>query len=200
MPGRVNGFSLAYTAIGGVVLWSGIKGTSLSATFKGLLSGQAPGTDTEPISDALTATAAVLSTSSLTDTAAGSSSEAQQAAGLAPSGSATYTGTGLQSLWTSNGGAKDTAAIAAAIGQAESSGNAAVTSANPNGGTNVGIWQLDTTGVGSGYSVAELQNANTNARVTIMATRNGVDWTDWGDPVADALPGHQYTPGAAVPG
>jgi|SRR5580704_7215632 len=50
MPGRLNGFSLAYTAVGGVVLWSGIKGETISATFRGLLSGQAPGTNQEPIS------------------------------------------------------------------------------------------------------------------------------------------------------
>jgi hypothetical protein len=49
MPGRVNGFSLAYTAIGGVVLWSGIKGTTLSATFRGLLQGKAPAANQEPI-------------------------------------------------------------------------------------------------------------------------------------------------------
>ena len=49
MPGRINGFSLAYTAIGGVVLWSGIKGSTLSATFKNLLSGQAPTSGAEPV-------------------------------------------------------------------------------------------------------------------------------------------------------
>lgn len=50
MPGRLNGFSLAYTAAGAVVLWSGIKGETISSTFRGLLSGQAPGTNEEPIS------------------------------------------------------------------------------------------------------------------------------------------------------
>jgi hypothetical protein len=50
MPGRINGFSLAYTAAGAVVLWSGIKGETISSTFRGLLSGQAPGTNQEPIS------------------------------------------------------------------------------------------------------------------------------------------------------
>ena len=49
MAARINGFSLAYTAAGAVVLWSGIKGTTLSQTFRDLLQGQAPGTDTEPI-------------------------------------------------------------------------------------------------------------------------------------------------------
>lgn len=52
MPGRVNGFSLAYTATGAVVLWSGIKGETISATFRGLLSGKAPAQNQEPISAA----------------------------------------------------------------------------------------------------------------------------------------------------
>lgn len=52
MPGRINGFSLAYTALGGVVLWSGIKGETLSDTFRGLLSGKAPSTNQEPITAA----------------------------------------------------------------------------------------------------------------------------------------------------
>jgi hypothetical protein len=43
VPGTVNGFTVAYTAAGGLVLWSGIAGTSLSATVKGALAGQTPG-------------------------------------------------------------------------------------------------------------------------------------------------------------
>lgn len=58
MPGRINGFSLAYTAIGGVVLWSGIKGTTLSTTFRGLLSGTAPTADQEQITAPAAASAA----------------------------------------------------------------------------------------------------------------------------------------------
>lgn len=42
MPGTVNGWTVAYTAAGGLVLWSGIAGTSLSATVKGALNGQSP--------------------------------------------------------------------------------------------------------------------------------------------------------------
>jgi hypothetical protein len=55
MPGRVNGFSLAYTAMGGVVLWSGIKGTTLSTTFRGLMSGKAPAVNQQPVSTAAAA-------------------------------------------------------------------------------------------------------------------------------------------------
>ena len=49
MAAKVNGFSLAYTAIGGVVLWSGIKGTTLSSTFRGPAPGAGP--DGEPGAD-----------------------------------------------------------------------------------------------------------------------------------------------------
>lgn len=186
MPGRINGFSLAYTAFGGVILWSGIKGSTLTSTFRGLLSGKPPAASTsEQIAGASTST---------------DSATLDSAVSSVTGGSASYTGTSLQALWTSNGGAQNTAAIAEAIGQAESGGQASVTSSNPDGGVNVGVWQLDTKGVGSGYTVAQLQNPNTNARITIMATNNGRNWSEWGDPIADALPGHQYTPGASVPG
>lgn len=71
------------------------------------------------------------------------------------------------------------AVTAAAVGMAESSGETAVTSANPDGGTNVGIWQLDTKGKGAGYTVAQLQNPATNAKVMAKGTNNGADWSAW---------------------
>ena len=49
MAGHVNGFSLAYTAGGAVVMWSGIKGWTISATFKNLLGGKTPSGNAEPI-------------------------------------------------------------------------------------------------------------------------------------------------------
>lgn len=71
------------------------------------------------------------------------------------------------------------AVIAAAVGMAESSGRTAVTSPNPDGGINVGIWQLDTRGVGAGYSVAELSDPGTNAKVMAKGSRDGTDWGPW---------------------
>lgn len=59
MPGRINGFSIAYTAFGGVVLWSGIRGEKISDTLRGVLKGQAPAANQEPI----TATVAASSSS-----------------------------------------------------------------------------------------------------------------------------------------
>lgn len=39
MPGKVNGFSVAYAVAGGVVLWSGIRGSSISDAFRSVLAG-----------------------------------------------------------------------------------------------------------------------------------------------------------------
>ena len=91
----------------------------------------------------------------------------------------TYTYAQLEALWIANGGSKAPAPIAAAIAEADSSGESAVTSSNPDGGTNVGPWQLDTNGKGSGYTVAQLQDANTNARVAVAGSSNGADWSAW---------------------
>ncbi len=83
MPGRINGFSLAYTAVGGVVLWSGIKGEKISDTFRGLLQGQAPSADTEQISTTAAETATAASTAAAT-AAANTASLGVGATGPAP--------------------------------------------------------------------------------------------------------------------
>lgn len=105
------------------------------------------------------------------------------AGGPAPAHSGLYSTTDLEALWTSQGGSGQTAFAAAMVAQAESSGRADITSANPDGGINVGLWQLDTKGVGAGYTVAQLQDPATNARVTIMHTANGTSWAQWSDAV-----------------
>lgn len=79
MPGRVNGFSLAYTATGAVVLWSGIRGTSISDTFRGLLAGQAPTTNTEPIIPAVAASSDSATSGSSAGSAATASAIANDA-------------------------------------------------------------------------------------------------------------------------
>jgi hypothetical protein len=191
MPARVNGFSLAYTAVGAVVMWSGIKGETISDTFRGLLSGKPPSDNEQPIG---TPSLSISQPSSTTGTAP---TGGYDIAEDIPAGKNSYSESQLRTLWTDNGGPSDTAAFAAQVAEAESSGSATVTSSNPDGGTNVGIWQLDTKGVGSGYTIAELQDANLNCQLTIMATNGGLDWAEWSDPTVDALPDHQYTPGAA---
>jgi Lysozyme like domain len=90
-------------------------------------------------------------------------------------------------LWLQAGGKLSSAPMALARAYSESSLNAAVTSPNPNGGTNVGLYQLDTTGVGSGYSVAQLQNPLTNTRITVRATQNGQNWAEWADEWQDFI-------------
>jgi hypothetical protein len=69
---------------------------------------------------------------------------------------------------------------AAAVAMAESGGRTWVTSPNPDGGVNVGPWQMDTPGGGgAGYTVAELQNPYTNAQAMAKASDNGTDWSTW---------------------
>src|ERR1700678_2465352 len=97
-----------------------------------------------------------------------------------------YTYSQLEGLWINAGGSTATAPIAAAIAEAESAGQAAVTSANPDGGTNVGPWQLDTKGVGARYNVAQLQDPTLNAAVAVKGSANGTDWADWATYVSGA--------------
>lgn len=114
--------------------------------------------------------------------AVGAGTQGQETAAGGNSGSAGITNgskSSIESLWTGNGGSSGTANIAAAIALAESSGQAGATSSNPDGGTNVGLWQLDTRGVGAGYTVDQLKDPATNARVTIMGSANGTNWSAW---------------------
>lgn len=176
MPGK--GTAVAAGTAGIILVWSGIENKSVLDTVKELIKGQkptaGPATPTAPVSGFDIAT-------------------------NIPAGVGSYPSSAdIARLWTDNGGPADTANFAGAVGMSESSGNAKVTSPNPNGGTNVGIFQLDTTGVGQGYSVAELQDPNLNTQITIMATNGGTDWQEWGDPVTAAV-GYHYTPGSPVP-
>lgn len=108
------------------------------------------------------------------------------AGGAAPSVSGSYDHAQLEALWKSAGGDPATANKAAAVAQAESGGQPAVTSGNPDGGTNVGLWQLDTPGgKGAGHTVAQLQNPTTNAQVAIMGSANGTDWSAWATAVGN---------------
>ena len=84
-------------------------------------------------------------------------------------------------LWINEGGSIGTAASALAHALAESSGSSTVTSSNPDGGTNVGLFQLDTKGVGAGYSVQQLQNPYLNTQLAIKGSNNGTNWTAWPD-------------------
>lgn len=85
-------------------------------------------------------------------------------------------------LWIMEGGSISSAQMALARALSESTGNPDAQSPNPDGGTNVGLYQLDTPGgVGAGYTTAQLQNPVTNTRITVDATSNGSNWSDWQD-------------------
>jgi hypothetical protein len=91
----------------------------------------------------------------------------------------TLTITQMYALARGAGLSTENAVVAAAVGMAESSGQTDVTSKNPDGGMNVGIWQEDTKGVGSGKTVAELQDPATNAQVMAKGSDNGTNWGPW---------------------
>jgi hypothetical protein len=184
---QVDGLSLGMMAAGGLCLWAAIKGKSVTGSITAIIKGQSP--STASAANPITGTGAASGTAP---------SAGYSIATNIPAGKGSYSNAALQKLWTGNGGPSDTAAFAAAIAEAESGGSATVTSSNPDGGTNVGIFQLDTRGVGAGYTVTELQDANLNTQITIMATNGGTDWTEWGDPVSAAVGGH-YTPGSPIP-
>lgn len=91
-------------------------------------------------------------------------------------------------LWLQQGGPRDTAAAALAHAYSESSLNPAATSSNPDGGTNVGLYQLDTPGgVGHGYSVSQLENPALNTQITVRATGGGKNWGSWADNYQDFM-------------
>jgi len=113
---------------------------------------------------------------------AGSTTTTGSAVGHSPGAgptAAVMTKEQIIALWTGNGGSAGTANVAAAVAMQESSGRTGVTSPNPDGGTNVGLWQLDTKGVGAGHTVEQLQDPATNARITIMGSANGTNWLYW---------------------
>lgn len=92
---------------------------------------------------------------------------------------ATYSYAQLEGLWIQNGGSPAAAPMAAAIAEAESGGRSDVTSPNPDGGTNVGPWQIDTNGVGKGLTVTQLQDPDVNASAAVQGSKNGTNWSDW---------------------
>ncbi len=157
----VSGLAAAAAGTGALLLWSGIKGANMSKALRSVLSGKQPAG-----ADPGLAVAASFGTSPGPGTGTGGLSGGP--------GAASYDQAGLQALWQQAGGS---------AAMQESSGNAAAVSSNPDGGQNVGLWQLDTPGgKGAGYSAAQLKNPLLNARITVMATRNGTDWSAWATP------------------
>jgi hypothetical protein len=164
---------VALTAIGAgaLFLYAGLKGKSIPDAIGSVVLGRSPAT----------AAPAAQITGSLTaaqqQALAGSLGETTQVPGITTGGMSTGE---LKALWILAGGSPSTAAVAACIASHESSGDASVTSPNPDGGTNVGLWQLDTPGgVGAGYTVDQLKDPLLNARVAVKGSANGTNWSDW---------------------
>lgn len=166
----VNGPALGALAFGSVFLYSAIKGKSVLASAQAVIQGKSPTTvkTSSPINEITPAQSA-----GVTGIGIGTS-------GLPSAG--TYNHATAMQLWIKEGGPASTANNAACHAMQESSGNPQAHSANPDGGENIGLYQLDTKGVGAGYPISALENAATNTRITIMATNGGRNWSQWATP------------------
>jgi hypothetical protein len=166
----LGGFALSSVLAGTILVYAGIRGINLGQALRAVVAGKSP--------------SAVPPSQQIPPLGGGSASPvaaSSPGAGAAP-GSGHYDHASLMTLWQQAGGSAATASNAACHAMQESSGDPKVTSPNPDGGTNVGLWQLDTAGVGAGYSVAQLQDAMLNARLTVMHTANGTSWAQWATP------------------
>lgn len=163
----VSGTAVAAAAGGTLLIWSGLRGASLSGGLRDLISGAAPsGADENPVGTPLAS--------------GGSAGESVDPLPVPmAAGPGAYSNAQLRSLWVLAGGTAATAPVAACIAQHESSGQPKVTSGNPDGGQNVGLWQLDTKGKGAGHTVAQLQDPLTNARLAVQGSAGGTDWSAW---------------------
>jgi hypothetical protein len=167
----------AYLAWFGVYYWASDTKWP-SDPVKSLLTGQGLPTPDRSARQAAILTPAQSAAALQTGGAALAQAGAIAGAGTPPS-AATIDKAQIMALWTSNGGNPATANTAAAHALAESSGRTWITSPNPDGGINVGLWQLDTKGEGAGYTIAQLQDPATNARITVLKTSNGTNWSHW---------------------
>lgn len=172
----VSGLAVFYATAGGVLLWSGFKGQTIRDTLKAITTSNAAALAAKGGQ----AVGGVTLSTSGTSGGSGGMVPGVQASALPSAGR--YDRAQLEALWIQAGGSQATAANAACHALQESGGDPQVTSRNPDGGTNVGLWQLDTKGKGTGYTVAQLQNALNNARITVFATGNGRDWSAWATP------------------
>lgn len=166
----VRGKVIPFFVLGSGVLfaWSALSGKSWSGALKNLIKGQSPASAGTTQSIAATPLNAVAGYGY----GIGSGSAAPTVKGI-------FTNSELQALWVAAGGNSGKAAIAACIASHESSGNPFAESPNPDGGINVGLWQLDTKGVGSGLTVGQLKVPIINARRAVQGSANGTNWSHW---------------------
>lgn len=170
MPSKIDGLAVGSVLAGTLFVYAGVTGKSIPGAIQAVIRGQAPGT---------AAAAATIEGAS----GGGGGGTGGLTGGSVPHTGGSWSHGQLVALWILAGGSRQTANNAACHAIQESSGNASVTSANPDGGTNVGLFQLDTPGgVGAGYTVEQLKNPLLNARITVRATKDGQDWSDWSSP------------------
>jgi hypothetical protein len=163
-------YAAGATGIGILFLWSALRNKSVLGATQAAIRGTSPTT-----AASLPETSPSIP-SQVTSVIGGTT-------GTPPTVKGAYTHSELMALWIAAGGNPAAANNAACHAIQESSGNPGVTSRNPDGGTNVGLWQLDTPGgKGAGYSIAQLQNPVTNARVAVKGSSNGSDWSAWATP------------------
>jgi hypothetical protein len=163
MANKMDGPGIAAVAVGVVFVWGGVKGYSPIKAFENIITGKNPNENQ--------ASASLVSANS---------SSGSAAAYTGPS--STYTHATLMQLWQQAGGSAASANNAACHAMQESSGKSNATSANPDGGQNIGLWQLDTKGVGAGHTVAELMDPLSNAKITVAYTNDGANWAAWATP------------------
>lgn len=157
------GIGLTSLGIGVIFIYGGVKGYSPLRAMQNIIQGHS-GSQGQSQS-LLTAIGGINSSPSF---------------GSTPNQSGAYSSADIQKLWIQEGGNPAKASIAACIVSHESSGNPNATSANPDGGSNVGLFQLDTPGgKGAGYTVDQLKNASLNVRIAIRASSDGNDWSAW---------------------
>jgi Lysozyme like domain len=162
----IKGSYLAIAGAGGVLLWSGLRGKQWSDVVRQTIAGKQP-------------TATTTAYPLITNVSSSPSGSSNISGGGGSSRRGTLNAAQIGALWIANGGNPAKVRVAVCIAQHESGGRTGVTSSNPDGGINVGLYQLDTRGKGAGFTVAQLSNPVINTRITVKATRNGVDWSAW---------------------
>ena len=80
----------------------------------------------------------------------------------------------LERLWDGAGGNPAQAQTAASIAMAESGGNADATSANSNGTTDRGYWQINST-----HGALSTYDPQANAQAAVQISGNGQNFTPW---------------------
>jgi hypothetical protein len=80
----------------------------------------------------------------------------------------------VENTWIQAGGNPQAAAMAAAIADASSGLNPAITRTNPDGTTSVGLWLIPKNGTPPGST-----DPVANGRAAVQLSGNGTDWSQW---------------------